>query len=92
MVLCSARCTFPLTPFDLRYASFEVILMSKAETARWFGSDVSASAIQQVVSQIIRPYIKQIGIVLDAGGDPKDVDPAGFTWAPRRKGPKGQKF
>jgi hypothetical protein len=49
-------------------------------------------AIQNVVNQILRPYIKQIASVLDAGGDPKDVDPAGFTWAPKRKGPKGQKI
>jgi hypothetical protein len=56
----------------------EVILVSKAETARWFGSDVSPKAIENVVSQILQPYIKQIASVLDAGGDPKDVDPAGL--------------
>jgi len=66
--------------------------MSKAETARWFGSDVSPKAIQNVVNQILRPYLKQIASILDVGGDPKDVDPAGFTWAPKRKGPKGQEI
>ena len=63
--------------------------MSRAETARWFGSDATPKAIQNVVGQMIKPYIKKVASVIESGGDPKDVPPSEFTWDRGRKGVNG---
>ncbi|TVY40897.1 hypothetical protein LSUB1_G002345 [Lachnellula subtilissima] len=70
---------FPTISF-LRGATLEVILMSRVEIARWFGSDATPKAVSNVVGQIIRPYIQKVASVIESGGDPKDIPCSEFTW------------
>ena len=79
---------FPIIGF-LRGAALEVILMSRVEIARWFGSDASPKAVSNVVGQVIRPYIQKVASVIESGGDPKDVPCSEFTWVKPRKGTNG---
>lgn len=52
----------------------EAILMFVVDIARYFGSDVTPSAIQNACKRQVRPNIKLLTYTVAAGGDPKDLD------------------
>lgn len=63
--------------------------MSFAEIQKWFGSDVTARAIGHFVQEQLRPHVKKLVTMVEAGGDPKDV-PLELGWASKKT--KSQTF
>lgn len=54
--------------------AYQILISHHTETAKYYGSEASASAIAWQVSTRIRVASKMLSDAVDAGADPKDVD------------------
>jgi hypothetical protein len=62
------------------------LLILAAEMARYYGSEATPSAIQNIWQRYIRPDVRKLNKCLAAGGDPKDV----ALWGGWVGGPNGR--